>query len=324
MLLDPDRSYDLIGDVHGCVHSLKHLLDKLGYRQHAGVWRHPRRMALFLGDIIDRGPHIREALHLVHGMVDAGQAACLMGNHEFNALGWQIPVVTAGREHYVREHSPLHGRQLQQTHQQFANYPDEWREFIDWFQQLPLFIDAGRFRLVHACWDAQLIAQLKLSYPHGVIDQAFVQAAAEPGSFASRVFNRLLRGTDMRLPDGLTLTGEDGYTRAHFRTKFWAEAPQTYGDIVFQPDALPEQVAQLPLSAEQKSRLLHYPEDQPLLFVGHYWRRGVPTPIRPNLACLDYSAVLNGKLVAYRLDQERQLEPSKFCWVEVEHPEAPR
>jgi hypothetical protein len=60
-----------------------------------------------------------------------------------------------------------------------------------------------------------------------------------------------------------------------------------------------------------------------LLFIGHYWRRGKPAAIQANLACLDYSAVLSGKLVAYRLDQERQLEPNKFCWVEVDRPEAP-
>lgn len=63
-----------------------------------------------------------------------------------------------------------------------------------------------------------------------------------------------------------------------------SEAPQTYGDIVFQPDALPAHVAQTPLSAQQKDQLLHYDEDQPLLFVGHYWRRGRLTLIQPNLA----------------------------------------
>nr|GFD21888.1 hypothetical protein [Tanacetum cinerariifolium] len=67
------------------------LLDTLGYRFQAGVWRHPERIALFLGDIIDRGPRIREALHIVHDMVVAGQAFCIMGNHEFNALGWSTP-----------------------------------------------------------------------------------------------------------------------------------------------------------------------------------------------------------------------------------------
>ena len=323
MHLDADRGYDLIGDVHGCAHSLEHLLDSLGYRLHAGVWRHPRRMALFLGDIIDRGPRIREALHLVHAMVEAGQAHCLMGNHEFNALGWHTPRADVSNS-YVRPHTARHGRQLQETLQQFDAYADELREFLAWFYELPLFLDAGRFRMVHACWDEARIAALRQRYPQGCIDQAFVQAAAEPGSFAASTCSRLLCGTDMRLPDGLTLTGDDGYTRAHFCTMFWAGAPQPSGAFVFRPDALSAHVAQTPLSATRKDQLLHYGEDQPLLFVGHYWRRGRPAPIRPNLACLDYSAVMFGKLVAYRLDQETRLDPRKFYWVEVERPEAPR
>jgi hypothetical protein len=46
--------------------------------------------------------------------------------------------------------------------------------------------------------------------------------------------------------------------------------------------------------------------------------------LRPNLACLDYSAVMRGKLAAYRLDQETRLDPHKFVWVEVEQQEAPQ
>ncbi|HCL51702.1 MAG TPA: serine/threonine protein phosphatase, partial [Pseudomonas sp.] len=61
-----------------------------------------------------------------------------------------------------------------------------------------LFIDAGRFRLVHACWDARLIEPLRRQYPDGRVDRHFVQASAVSGSFAANVCNRLLRGTDMR------------------------------------------------------------------------------------------------------------------------------
>ena len=71
----------------------------------------------------------------------------------------------------------------------------------------------------------------------------------------------------------------------------------------------------------EKNSLLRYGVDEPLLFVGHYWRSGKPAPIRENLACLDYSAVLYGKLVAYRLDQETRLDPRKFVGVDVERPE---
>ena len=324
MLLDPTRGYDLIGDIHGCAHTLERLLDALGYRLQAGVWRHPRRQAIFLGDLVDRGPRIREALHLVHGMVVAGEALCVMGNHEYNALAWSTAAPPGSGRQHVREHTPRHARLIKETLEQFEAYPAEWRAFLDWFYELPLFIDAGRFRVVHACWDAGLIEPLRAQFADGRIDEHFLQASAVHGSFANTVFNRLLRGTDMRLPHGLTLTSDDGFTRAHFRTKFWEENPQTYGDIVFQPDALPELAAQTPLSELQKNELLKYGADQPLLFVGHYWRSGKPAPIRANLACLDYSAVLYGKLVAYRLDQEKRLDPRKFVWVEVARPEAPR
>ena len=321
-MLDPARSYDLIGDVHGCAHTLEHLLERLGYRKLAGIWRHPQRMAVFLGDIIDRGPRIRESLHIVYDMVQAGQALCLMGNHEFNALGWCTPAPPGSGKEYVREHNARHTRLIHETLEQFAHYPGEWHDFVQWFYDMPLFVDADRFRVVHACWDPQVIAALRSHYPDGRIDQRFLQAAADSDSFAHLSFNRLLRGTDMRLPDGMTLTGGDGLTRAFFRTKFWEDDPKTYGDIVFQPDALPERVAQKPLSPTEKGTLLRYGSDEPMLFVGHYWRSGEPAAIRPNLACLDYSAVLYGKLVAYRLDQETRLDPDKFVWVDVERPEA--
>lgn len=324
MTLDPYRGYDLIGDVHGCVRTLERLLELLGYRRQGGVWRHPSRMAIFLGDLLDRGPAIRETLHQVYAMVEAGQALCVMGNHEFYALGWSTPAPPGSGRRYVREHTPRHLRLIRETLAQFEAYPQEWSEFLRWFYRMPLFLDAGHFRAVHACWDADFIKPLQAQFTNGCIDEGFLKAAATPGSFANMAIDRLLRGTDMRLPHGLTLTGDDGFTRSYFRTKFWEENPKTYGDIVFQPDALPELAAQTPLTELQKDELLRYGAQEPLLFVGHYWRQGRPAPIRPNLACLDYSAVVGGKLVAYRLDRERRLDADKFVWVEVDAQEVPR
>jgi hypothetical protein len=318
VLVDPERSYDLIGDVHGCAHTLTRLLEQLGYSQHGGVWRHPRRQVIFLGDIIDRGPHIRESLHLVHAMVEAGQAHCIMGNHEFNALGWFTPAPPESGKAFVRDHTPRYAKLLQQTFEQLEPYPEDWRAFREWFMELPLFLENQRFRVVHACWDNAVIDQLRERLSQGCLDHEFLCDAAFADGFAAKALDRLLRGTDMPLPGGLTLTSAEGFTRSFFRTKFWEENPQTYGDVVFQPDGLPEQAARMPLSQSQKRRLFLYGPDDPLLFVGHYWRSGKPAPIRPNLACLDYSAVMHGKLVAYRLDQETRLDPAKFAWVEVE------
>lgn len=311
------QGYDVIGDVHGCAQTLTQLLERMGYSVRAGVWQHPTRKALFLGDIIDRGPRIREALHLVHDMVEAGAASCIMGNHEINALAWSTPAPAGSGRQYIREHTERNRRQIQDTLEQFVAWPDEWDYFLDWFYTLPLLQDLGDIRLVHACWDSRLIEPFIAQYGDGRIDREFLEAAVDHSSFASQVLERLLRGIDMRLPHGQTITGKDGLTRAAFRTKFWEEQPQTYGDIVFQPDALPDDVAARPLSDDQKAELLLYDADQPILFVGHYWQQGNPHPIRPNLACLDYSAVKYGKLVAYRWAGEQRLHRDHFVWVDV-------
>ena len=79
--------YDIIGDIHGHADALEKLLQKLGYTLSNGIYRHPeKRNVIFLGDYIDRGPKIRETLHIVKNMCDAGNAVAIMGNHEFNAV----------------------------------------------------------------------------------------------------------------------------------------------------------------------------------------------------------------------------------------------
>ena len=84
-------NYDIIGDIHGRLDKLDALLRRLGYRERHGAWRHPDRTAVFVGDLIDRGPHQVATVDRVRRMVDAGAALCVMGNHEFNAIAWTTP-----------------------------------------------------------------------------------------------------------------------------------------------------------------------------------------------------------------------------------------
>ncbi|WP_341466342.1 metallophosphoesterase, partial [Pseudomonas viridiflava] len=93
----------------------------------------PERIAIFLGDIIDRGPRIRESLHIVHDMVQAGLAYRIMGNHEFNALGWVTPALPESGHRFVREHTPRHAKLIGETLAQFEQHPDEWKAFVEWF-----------------------------------------------------------------------------------------------------------------------------------------------------------------------------------------------
>ena len=310
------QGYDLIGDVHGCALSLRMLLARLGYRQVNGIYRHPERKVIFIGDIIDRGPHIREALQLVRDMVDAGHAHIVMGNHEYNYLCYMTPHPDRPGE-FLREHTPRHQRILQQTLEQLSPYVGEQEEYLNWFQQLPLFIEFERFRVVHACWHQGLIDRFRQQYGGNQIDREFLYRSAVEDSFEWELMDRLLRGTHLRLPNNEVMVSKDGFRRRFFRTKFWTPDPQYLVDVVFQPDPLPAHLARLPISDAQREDLICYGPDEKLLFIGHYWRQGAPEPVTSNIACLDYSAVKFGKLVAYRLDDETRILPEKFVWVDV-------
>jgi protein phosphatase len=75
--------FDIIGDVHGCHSELVTLLTRLGYVVTEDGAHHPDgRTAVFVGDLVDRGPDTPGVLRLVMGMVAAGTALCVSGNHE--------------------------------------------------------------------------------------------------------------------------------------------------------------------------------------------------------------------------------------------------
>lgn len=89
---DETNPFDIIGDVHGCFDELHELLEKLGYdiqrveenETNFGfeVIPPPNRKAIFLGDLVDRGPDSPSVLRLVMSMVKSGGAYCVPGNHD--------------------------------------------------------------------------------------------------------------------------------------------------------------------------------------------------------------------------------------------------
>jgi protein phosphatase len=88
--------FDIIGDVHGCFDELVDLLTNLGYsiEKQANSDGAPTytaqppegRKAIFLGDLVDRGPKIPEVLKLAMSMVAAGTAFCVPGNHDVKLM----------------------------------------------------------------------------------------------------------------------------------------------------------------------------------------------------------------------------------------------
>lgn len=138
--------FDIIGDVHGCFDELQTLLKQLGYEMREDEQKfyvhHPaNRKALFLGDLVDRGPDIPGVLRLVMDMVEAGDALCIPGNHDVKLL------------------RKLKGRDVKLTHglaasiEQLEKEPAEFRErvarFIDGLVS-HYVLDNGKLVVAHA------------------------------------------------------------------------------------------------------------------------------------------------------------------------------
>lgn len=130
--------FDIIGDIHGCSAELESLLGKLGYAD--GV--HPDgRTAVFVGDLVDRGPDSPAVLRRVMGMVKSGSALCVPGNHE-NKFGRYLKGRKVQHTHGLAE-------TVEQMEAQSEEFRAEVREFIDGLVS-HYVLDGGRLVVCHA------------------------------------------------------------------------------------------------------------------------------------------------------------------------------
>ncbi|MET8420122.1 polynucleotide kinase-phosphatase [Streptomyces sp. NPDC005134] len=133
--------FDIIGDIHGCSSELESLLGKLGYVDGA----HPEgRTAVFVGDLVDRGPDSPGVLRRVMSMVSAGDALCVPGNHE-NKLGRYLKGRKVQHTHGLAE-------TIEQLHREDAKDPafrEQVREFIDGLVS-HYVLDGGKLVVCHA------------------------------------------------------------------------------------------------------------------------------------------------------------------------------
>jgi len=152
--------FDIIGDLHGCCDELENLLDQLGYTfteasipgTYQRVYSHPLgRKAIFLGDLVDRGPRILDTVQLVRNMVLAGNAFAVPGNHD-NKFQRKL----RGREVQVS-----HGMQL--TLDELNTLPEDVRRQLqrdlgDFLDDLisHYVLDDGRLVVAHAGMKASM------------------------------------------------------------------------------------------------------------------------------------------------------------------------
>lgn len=138
--------FDIVGDIHGCFDELVELLTKLGWEVEglpdAPMARHPEgRTAVFVGDLVDRGPKSPAVLRLVMSMIEAGTGICVPGNHEVKLM----------RKLSGKDVRLTHG--LAETMQQLEDEPEDFKEKLPEFLRSLVshyVFDDGKLVVAHA------------------------------------------------------------------------------------------------------------------------------------------------------------------------------
>jgi hypothetical protein len=288
--------YDIIGDIHGHADELEELLHKMGYTKHDGVYSHPSRKVVFLGDFIDRGPKIRETINIVRAMIDAGNALAVIGNHEFNFLCYKHQLNDGT---WLREHSRENYEQVKETISAFDGRPEEFTSMLEWFYSLPIFLELDDFRVVHACWQSEVVNRLKDKLVNNRITPKMLVELGTKGTDLFNDIELVLKGMEVDIDE--PYKDAEGQLRYNARSRWWLNPKgKSKAEYLFRVSSEEE-------LSESLQKGWYYPAYEKPVFIGHYWMVGDPELEAPNVCCVDYSIGRKGKereakLVAYRWD----------------------
>lgn len=137
-----DNRFDIIGDVHGCIDELRELLRLLGYETiNPDLMKHPEgRIAVFVGDLVNRGPDTPGVLRLIMNMMSSYSAFSVLGNHDNELLS------------YLKKESEK-TKALDASLAQLAQEPEHFtKQVVDFLESLPtqISLDEGKLIIAHA------------------------------------------------------------------------------------------------------------------------------------------------------------------------------
>lgn len=291
--------FDVIGDIHGHADALMRLLSQLGYAESDHVYRHPDRRVIFVGDFIDRGPDQTRVLTIARRMCEAGTALAVMGNHEFNALGWATP---DGEGSHLRPHTQKNTSQHVEFLNQIGENSADHAAALAWFRTLPVWLEFPGLRAIHACWHDPSRAALAdcLDGANRFTDEG-LRRASRKGSPAYNAAEVLLKGPELDLPAGKSFHDKDGHERTEVRIRWWDSSATTFKTAALGMDERLDELPDGTITAEYR-----YEADRPVLF-GHYWLTDLAKIGSGAAMCLDHSVAKSGRLLAYRWSGERAL-----------------
>lgn len=303
--------YDIIGDVHGFATLLKKLLAAMGYSKTDGAWKHPHRTAIFVGDLINHGPEIRETLQIVRAMTDEGSAKVILGNHEYSAILYHIK---DSNGMFLSRHIARNRNILQSTLSAFKGYKEEWPDYLKWFRTWPFFIDLGKIRIAHAYWNDKEMQYLSEFIPPGKLKKSFLRSIHEEQHPAAAIIYKTLKGLEFQCPPDLILKCSKGVSRKVFRMNWW-ESPEkkSFRQLSFgNKFILPEYT----VPSEITPSFEPYGPENPIVIMGHYCLSQGATILQSNVCCVDSCVVTTKKMSAYRWNGESVLKSEHLLTVE--------
>jgi len=208
-----------VGDVQGCSDELHELVER-------ATETFGDEFSLFVaGDLINRGPDNLGPLELVRGLVEAGRAEYVLGNHEINLLAVQFG---------LRDLSP------NDSISDILDAPDA-SDWVDWIRGRPLAVSGEiadqHFAMLHAAadpdWslddllDRAARVEARLSGP---IKKARAFLAADPEADPDRdALGRLTRCRSV--PAEGTWSSRDPETPDQAWHRVWASRQHDYGIV---------------------------------------------------------------------------------------------
>lgn len=300
-------NYYFIGDLHGQFDKLTQLLEYLDFDPEDGYSAASCGQLVFLGDLIDNQPTLGvcqlATLRLIRSLCEQGLAHCLLGNHEFNAIGWWMRHPQTAMP--LRQHTDDNRRQHQLFLAEVREDSAVHAEWVAWFMSRPLFVELDTVRAIHACWDDAAIARLKpyLNADHSLKPE-FWPFAFDPSHELYSLCEMLLKGPEISLPEGYSFTDKNGKQRQQIRVRWWQADARTYRELAQVQDAARASIPDVPLP----SAVRPVAQQRPVV-VGHYTLSGLPELLSEKVICVDYNAAATDQpLICYQ-------------WLQTEHQE---
>lgn len=304
-------NYDIIGDIHGHYDELQLLFKRLGYSNSAGFWKHPERKAVFVGDFINRGPASRKVIDCLRSMHTHGSALVILGNHEINAITY-FTRRSDGKPLKMPRNS--NRKLLDSFAFEYRNNFDKLSDDIKWLRTLPLYLKINKIRIVHAYWNDEHISKLDSLYEDGRLRKKYLKEVIKKESPLYKPLTETIKGVEFRLPHDLVIKDSNNIARTNFRVKWWVKPEgHTFKSLSYgNKFSLPNYT----IPAELIGKYAIYPENAPIVFIGHYCVGKGPLFPTENICCVDACVANGGKLAAYRYSGEQKIDANNMVFVD--------